>query len=632
MIEEKYLKIFKEESEELMERFNQALLDLENDLGKSEAIEEIFRVAHTFKGAAASLGFDKLSKFTHTLEGKLDIYRKGKALKEEVLDVLFQIADVLQEMVKASVEGKECRDGSEILSTLEQAIEESPTESLRDVSSGRELSTEVFLCKDIALKGARASLILKKLESFGEILKAVPSLEELKNGNFEDSFKIILRSNSSPREIKRAVELISDVERVDVVERREEKKLVESRSKIGRREGKKISIGETLKIKTSSLDNLIDLVGELLICHSRLERLVRFSTDMNLKDAVEDLRRIIRDLQGEVMMVRMVPVANVFNRFPRIVRDLSKELGKEVQFSVEGSEIELDRTVLDEISEPLLHILRNSLDHGIENPQERRKKGKPVKGKLKLIARKEKNTVLIEVEDDGRGMDAESIRRKAVEKGLISLEEARKIPDNQIIYFVCVPGFTTRENASTVSGRGVGMDVVKSKIQKMGGNLEIETELGKGTKVKMQLPLTLAIMQVLLVRIGVETLALPISSVEQVLRLDPKMIKGMGKNKVLIYQGRTVPLYETGLLLGLKERENKARYVIVVEVLGRLKGLLVDEVQGEQEIVIKSLTEDLSGVRGLGGATILGDGRPAFILDIRSLILGVEEGEKNEAL
>jgi two-component system chemotaxis sensor kinase CheA len=631
MAEEKYLKIFKDECEELVERFNQALLDLESDLGKSEAIEEIFRVAHTIKGSAGSLGFDKLSKFAHVLEEKLDVYRKGKALKEEVLDALFKVVDALQEMIKASIEGKECEDASKALSLLDQAIKGSPAEHCEDLSREEEFNVKVFLSKDVTLKGARASLILKRLENFGKILKTNPLLKDLKKGSFEESFNVILRSSSSPKEIRSAVELITDVEKV-VVEKEKKKKAVGLKEETKKDAGGKASICETLKIKASSLDNLIDLVGELLICHSRLERLIRFSADANLKDAVEDLRRIIRDLQGEVMMVRMVPVANIFNRFPRMVRDLSRKLGREVQFTIEGSEIELDRTVLDEISEPLIHIIRNSIDHGIESPEERRKKGKPEKGRLKLVARKEKNSVLIEVEDDGRGMDAEKIRKRAVEKGLISLEEARKIPDNQIIYFVCVPGFTTCEEASTVSGRGVGMDVVKSKIQKMGGNLEIETELGKGTKIKMQLPLTLAIMQVLLVKVGGETLAIPISSVEQVLRLNSQMIKKVGRNSVLTYQGRTVPLYETGLLLGMKKEGTKSKYIIVVEVSGRLKGLLVDEIEGEQEIVIKSLSYDLSEVKGLGGATILGDGRPAFILDVRSLILGTERGGKNEAL
>jgi two-component system chemotaxis sensor kinase CheA len=631
MSEEKYLKIFKDECEELLERFNRALLELESDLGNSEAIEEIFRIAHTIKGSAGSLGFDKLSKFAHTLEEKLDVYRKGKALKEEVLDALFKVVDTLQEMIKASVEGKECGDGSEVLSALEQAIRGDSAERCEDMSKEREFEVKIFLSKDVVLKGARASLILKRLESLGEILGATPSLENLKNGDFENSFNVILRSSSQPQEIKNAVELITDVEKV-VVEKRKGKKSIGLNEEAKRKAGGEASICETLKIKASSLDNLIDLVGELLICHSRLERLVRFSADTNLKDAVEDLRRIIRDLQGEVMMVRMVPVANILNRFPRMVRDLSRKLGKEVQFTIEGSEIELDRTVLDEISEPLIHIIRNSIDHGIESPEERKKKGKPEKGRLKLVAKKEKNSVLIEVEDDGRGMDAEKIRKRAVEKGLVSLEEAKKIPDNQIIYFVCVPGFTTCEEASTVSGRGVGMDVVKSKIQKMGGNLEIETELGKGTKIKMQLPLTLAIMQVLLVKVGGETLAIPISSVEQVLRLSSQMIRKVGRNSVLTYQGRTVPLYETGSLLGIKREGKESKYIIVVEVSGRLKGLLVDEIEGEQEIVIKSLSDDLSEVKGLGGATILGDGRPAFILDVRSLILGTERGGRNEAL
>ncbi len=631
MSEEKYLKIFKDECEELLERFNRALLELESDLGNPEAIEEIFRIAHTIKGSAGSLGFDKLSKFAHTLEEKLGVYRKGKALKEEVLDALFKVVDTLQEMIKASVEGKECGDGSEVLFALEQAIKGDSAEKSGDISREKEFEVKIFLSKDVALRGARASLILKRLESLGEILGATPTLENLKSGDFEDSFNVILRSFSQLEEIKNAVELITDVERV-VVEGREKKKSGEIRGEAEKTAGKENSICETLKIKASSLDNLIDLVGELLICHSHLERLVRFSADKKLKDAVEELRRIIRDLQVEVMMVRMVPVANIFNRFPRMVRDLSHKLGKEVQFTIEGSEIELDRTVLDEIAEPLIHIIRNSIDHGIEDPEERKRKEKPGKGRLKLVARKEKNSVLIEVEDDGRGMDAEKIRKRAVEKGLISLEEAKKMPDNQIIYFICVPGFTTREEASTVSGRGIGMDVVKSKIQKMGGNLEIETEFGKGTKIKMQLPLTLAIMQVLLVKVRGETLAIPISSVEQVLRLNSQMIRKVGRNRVLTYQGRTVPLYETDSLLGIKREGKNSKYIIVVDVSGRLKGLLVDEIEGEQEIVIKSLSDDLSEVKGLGGATILGDGRPAFILDVRSLILGTERGGKNEAL
>jgi two-component system chemotaxis sensor kinase CheA len=381
-------------------------------------------------------------------------------------------------------------------------------------------------------------------------------------------------------------------------------------------------VKQTVRVDIERLDNLMNLVGELVISKGQLEQigLTQHHTDLN--DVIEQLERITNDLQSVVMNVRMVPIEQVFNRFPRMVRDLAKELGKDIEFIIEGKETELDRTVIDEIGDPLVHLLRNAVDHGIEYPQIRRQNGKPSTGLVRLVARHEGNNVFIEVTDDGGGFDLETIRAKALEKGLASPQDLSSMTPGQVTDLLFRPGFSTAQNVTDVSGRGVGLDVVKNKIESLNGEIQVDTVLGQGTTFKIRLPLTLAIIQALLVKVGNETFAIPLSSVDETTMIKKSDLKMIQSQEVVVLRGKVLPLVYARRLLespeqGIAEEE---MYVVVVRKVDKQLGIIVDSLIGQQEIVIKSLGKLLIGIPGVAGATILGDGAVSLILDVGTLV------------
>ena len=360
----------------------------------------------------------------------------------------------------------------------------------------------------------------------------------------------------------------------------------------------------------------------MVISKGQLEQIGSAQHHGDLNDVIEQLERITNDLQNVVMNVRMVPIEQVFNRFPRMVRDLAKELGKDIEFIIEGKETELDRTVIDEIGDPLVHLLRNAVDHGIEYPQIRRQKGKPAAGSVCLKARHEGNNVFIEVTDDGRGIDLDSIRAKAVEKGLASPQEVNGMTSGQVTDLLFRPGFSTAQNVTDVSGRGVGLDVVRNKIESLNGEILVDTELGQGTTFKIRLPLTLAIIQALLVKVGSETFAIPLSSVDETTMISRADLKMVQTQEVVVLRGKVLPLVNARSLLESPEQDNTEdiMYVVVVRRGDKQLGIIVDSLIGQQEIVIKSLGKLLTGIPGVAGATILGDGAVSLILDVGTLV------------
>ncbi|MGB9792889.1 MAG: chemotaxis protein CheA, partial [Thermacetogeniaceae bacterium] len=359
-----------------------------------------------------------------------------------------------------------------------------------------------------------------------------------------------------------------------------------------------------------------------VINKTRLEQIGLLHRIPELLEAIEQMGRLTTDLQNIVMKVRMVPIKQVFNRFPRMVRDLSRELNKDVRFIIEGQDTELDRTVIDEIGDPLVHLIRNALDHGIENPDERIKAGKERTAMLRLAARQDGNNVVIEVEDDGRGIDIEKIRKKAVENGLLTEKEAEDAGEDELLKLIFQPGFSTADAITDLSGRGVGMDVVKSKIESLNGSISIETRKNIGTKVSISLPLTLAIIQALLVSVGKEQYAIPLSSIDETTFILPEDIKTVKNQEVMLLRGTVLPLLRLEKLLDVPTdgRNNEELFVVVVRKGERRFGLVVDQLVGQQEIVIKSLGQLLNGIRGIAGATILGNGQVSLILDVNSLV------------
>lgn len=499
--------------------------------------------------------------------------------------------------------------------------------------------------KGCLMKSVRAFMVFKSLEEEGEIIKTDPPAQELDEGKFEDRFHVILVTKADEKTIVRKLNSISEIKVVriqrlsadminkddQIIVPAQEEKTPGAETEVDRASRTDEAVDDmlrghtvkhTVRVDIEKLDNLMNLVGELVINKGRLEQIGTSRHIQELNETIEQMERITNELQSVVMKVRMVPIEQVFNRFPRMVRDLARDLGKELDFVIEGKETELDRTVIDEIGDPLVHLLRNSVDHGIEDPETRVRLGKPRRGLVKLSARHEGNNVYIEVQDDGRGLDLEAIRRKIIEKGLLTAKEVENLSDEDAVRFIFESGFSTSENITSISGRGVGMDVVKNKIESLNGEIFVESQPHAGTTFKIRLPLTLAIIQALLVKVGNETYAIPLTSVDETTMISPQDIKIIQGQEVVLLRGTVLPLARARRLLEYpgEEQHEDMMYVVVVRKAGRQTGLIVDSLIGQQEIVIKSLGRLLTGIPGLAGATILGDGEISLILDVNTLM------------
>lgn len=670
-----YIDLFLAEANEHLESLNNNLLQLEKNPDDTGILNEIFRSAHTLKGMAATMGFERITSLTHEMENALALFQKGKlAVTPEVIDLLLKCLDNLAEMLKGVEERKEETGFSpELLSALREIAGEvgdngEAASSFSQEGPGSEGEMEfneyeeyvlksarqsdyipyrikIELAPGTVMKSVRAYMVFRCLEDFGQIIKCLPPVQDLEEEKFDNSFQVVLVSRHEEREIIEALEGISEV-RVGTIERlmgddspggtskTEDagKKHLTGVPSVPVRNGENSSQDsftphslhlKTVRVESERLDDLMNLVGELVINKTRLEQIGSTHHLADLMETIEQMGRLVADLQTLVMKVRMVPIGQVFNRFPRMVRDLSRELNKEVSFIIEGEETELDRTVIDEIGEPLVHLIRNALDHGIETVEERTAKGKPTAALLRLAARQEGNNVIIEVEDDGAGMDLGAIREKAVRKGFLTPKEAELLDDKAVLNVIFQPGFSTCDTVNDISGRGVGMDVVKSKIESLNGHVDIETRKGRGTKIKIVLPLTLAIIQALLVTVGEEHYAIPLNYIDETTFIFPDQIKKVQNQEVMLLRGSVLPLIRLDQRLDVpvvKKDTEEELYVVVVRKDERRVGLIVDRLVGQQEIVIKSLGSLLAGIPGIAGATILGNGQVSVILDVDSLI------------
>jgi two-component system chemotaxis sensor kinase CheA len=459
-------------------------------------------------------------------------------------------------------------------------------------------------------------------------------LSAFDTADFDGTVRFVLRTEVPAEDVRRALAAIGEVDAVDVVEERAEAPLATASAAEeddgAHAAGDRVAAGaagrsRNIRVDLRRLDALMNQVGELVIVRDRLRRLSA-SAEPELAESVDQASRLIGELQDEIMRARLAPVSQVFDRFPRLVRDAARQLGKRVDFVIEGKEIELDRSMLDEIGDPVVHLLRNSLDHGIETPAERRAAGKPETGTLRLLAARERSRIIIRVEDDGRGIQRERVLRKAVSTGMITAEEAAGIPDEEVWRLIARPGFSTAETVTDVSGRGVGLDVVATRVRALGGMLEVESEPGHGTRMTLQLPATLAIVRALLVRQSGETYALPLTHVGETVHLLPDEIGTVKGRTVAFIRDEVVPL------LGLRQilrtngtRPEGKRAAVILEVGEQRIGLEVDALVGQQEIVVKQFDATADTLKLFSGATILSDGRPALILDAGS-VLGAANG------
>ncbi|SMC65633.1 chemotaxis protein CheA [Sporomusa malonica] len=501
------------------------------------------------------------------------------------------------------------------------------------------------------LKSARAYMVMNALEELGEVIKSIPAVEELEKENFDHTFQVLILTGVDSEKIENTVLSISEVENATVVssvtpdnkQRSLQNSISQSESleinKIDKKTAgdkpdkptinehasvadKKLKSGQSVRVDIDKLDSLLNLVGELVINKTRLEQIGLTHRLAELVETIEQMDRVTTDLQAVVMKVRMVPVGQVFNRFPRMVRDLSRELNKEVNLIIQGEETELDRTVIDEIGDPLVHLLRNSIDHGVEQPAERQAKGKNPVGEIRLIARHEGNNVIIMVEDDGKGINADIIKQKALEKGLITQAEADKMEPAEAVRLVFLPGFSTADVVTDVSGRGVGMDAVKTKIESLGGMVDVETRINEGSKFKIRLPLTLAIIQALLVKVCEEIYAIPLGAIDSTINITPEDIKTIQNQEVILLRGQIIPIVRLANVLNVPNtctHNQDELFVVIVHMGEHRAGIIVDTLIGQQEIVIKSMGKLLAGIKVIAGATILGNGQVALILDVGAL-------------
>ena len=682
-MDNQYMDMFLDESHEHLQSLNEGLLRLEENMEEISVVNDIFRNAHTLKGMSATMGFAKIAELTHEMEDVLDLIRKEQLkLNEDIIDTLFKCLDSLEQMVDSvgNGEAEDVVDVSDLVAKLSSISKGTPPPAAAPAAGGASAApaagdasggagsdlgiddidldvmkkakdagmnvfhVKVTLMESCVLKAARSVMVMHALDEIGDVIKSVPPAEDLEQEKFERSFDIVLATASDAEAVTNAVDTVSEIEDIGVEELDPDalakpaepapaapaaaaapaaKKAAAPAKKEGAKAAapKKQHQSQSVRVDIEKLDTLMNLMGELVINKVRLEQIGQTHRMSDLMETLEQMDRVTGDLQNIVMKVRMVPVSAVFNRFPRMVRDVSKELGKEINLTIEGEETELDRTVIDEIGDPIMHLLRNSLDHGVESPDAREAKGKPRVGEVGLIARHEGNNVVIMITDDGAGIDANKIRRKAVEKGMITQDEADRLDDAEAVRLIFLPGFSTAEQITDISGRGVGMDVVRSKIEALSGHVDVETHIDEGSVFKIKLPLTLAIIQAMLVRVQEEMYAIPLTSIDSTVNIEPTDIQTIQNKEVIVLRGEIIPIVRMEEALQVPHVKDSEELFVVVVHAGEAKaGIVVDNLIGQQEIVIKTLGNLFAGLKLFGGATVLGDGRVALILDVATMI------------
>ena len=694
-----YLEIFIDESEEHLQTLSDCIMVLEKEPDNKDTINEVFRAAHSLKGMAGTMGFKRMQHLTHDMENVFQEVRSDHIkVTSGMIDLLFKCLDALEGYVdnikSTSDEGTEdneviIKELNDFIAKTEGAEEtgntetseakEAAPESTQEEKAGQEkieLTNDekkaireaesngqhiyvmtVHIQKDCLLKAARAFLVFKAVEDFGQILVYRPSSQDIEDEKFEFEFSFFLASEESEDKIVAVAKAVSEIEKVDAEEihldeyvkeaeaqeeqqakdataeqkeapaeapKAAEKKAPAANAK--KQTNAKPVTGRTVRVDIEKLDALMNQVSELIIAKNSLVSISSNESgeyqNQSFHEQIEYLERITTNLHESVMKVRMVPIESVVNKFPRMIRDLSRKLGKKMELYMTGEDTELDRTVVDQIGDPLQHLLRNSADHGLEDNATRVERGKPEVGSIFLKAFQEGNNVIIEVGDDGNGIDVAAVRDKAVERGVITAEQAENMSQKEIINILFLPSFSMAKKITDISGRGVGLDVVKSNIEALGGDVEVRTQLGEGTTFIVRLPLTLAIIQALMVEIRDEKYAIALGSISNIESIPVNEIKYVQAQEVIHLRGAVIPLIRLDQVLDMEEKQEEPENltVVIVKKGDSLAGLVVDNLIGQQEIVIKSLGKYINNNKIISGATILGDGEVALILDVNTLM------------
>ncbi len=694
-----YLEIFIDESSEHLQSLSDCIMTLEKEPDNKDTINEVFRAAHSLKGMAGTMGFKRMQHLTHDMENVFQEVRSDKiCVDSAMIDLLFKCLDALDQYLEnvkgSSDEGTE--DNEMILKELNDFIAkangadvaEAPAEEVSAAApvetaegSANEVKLQlsdtdkdevanakadgkhvyaitVYVNQDCLLKAARAFLVFRAVEAFGEIFANHPSSQDIEDEKFDLDFSFCVASNESLDKIIAAAKDVSEIDDVVGKEITEEEKVetpvaqaapVEAPAQTTapvaqaaapapaapapaaqaqqqkKQTPAKSATNRTIRVDIEKLDNLMNQVSELLIAKNSL---VSVSSSENgiggnqvFRENVESLERITTNLHESVMKVRMVPIESVVNKFPRMIRDLSRTLNKKMELYMTGEDTELDRTVVDQIGDPLQHLLRNSADHGLESAAVRKERGKPETGTIFLNAYQEGNNVIIQVGDDGNGIDVEAVKAKAVERGVITQEQADVMSQKEAVNLLFMPSFSMAKQITDISGRGVGLDVVKSNIEALGGDVEVKTKLGEGSTFTVRLPLTLAIIQALLVKVREELYAIALGSITSIEDIPVKDIKYVEAKEVIHLRDTVIPLVRLDRVLDVEPQdEPESLTVVIVKKGDQQAGLVVDDLIGQQEIVIKSLGKYMTGNKLISGATILGDGEVALIIDANTLM------------
>ena len=678
-----YLEIFLDETKEHLENLNAQILKLEQEPEDVDTINEIFRAAHSLKGMAGTMGYKRMQNLTHDMENVFSEIRSGNMkVNSNLIDTLFQCLDALEEYTNNIQETADegTNDNQPLIAQLaeflgnegkmqeapkaEKKEEKAPAESGSDkkwldiklddsertvLSKAKEQGKNIygltiFIHENCLLKAARAFLVYKAVEEKAEIMVCNPPAQDIEDEKFELDFSLIVISDDSLDNILAAARNVSEIEKVlgdnyefEPVKEEEKAAVVQAQTtakettavtqqaKGGEKKAvSKPVVNRTVRVDIEKLDVLMNLVSELIIAKNSLvsASTAEGSSNVGVNEQIEYLESVTTNLHESVMKVRMVPIESVVSKFPRMIRDLSKKLDKKMELYMSGEETELDRTVVDEIGDPLMHLLRNAADHGLESADVRAKLGKPEVGSIFLDAYQDGNNVVIEVRDDGAGINVEAVKETAIERGVITPEQGESMSEKDIINLLFHAGFSTSKKISDVSGRGVGLDVVKSKIESLSGEVEVKSKMGEGSTWTIRLPLTLAIIQALMVIVGGEKYAISLGSIQTIEDISPSEIKYVQNKEVINLRGTVIPLIRLSKELDIESSKSPDENMVVVIVKKgeKLAGLVIDELMGQQEIVIKSLGKYISKCKIISGATILGDGEVALILDANTLI------------
>ena len=620
----KYAELFAIESRDNLTAMEHALLDLEADPAARPPLDALFRSVHTLKGMSGVMGYVAVTELAHATESLLARIRAGdETLGIDAISTLFEAADSLARAVAVAGDGQgSALDIGPLLARLTASKEEraaAPPEDQTPTPAGTPFA--IVLEPDTPLPGARAQIIVDKLRAIGQLYGTVPGSAALARNDFDGRFVVYLDTHEDDDTVAHLVRSAGYVQDVRVRRSSVAMSATPAPKTVDdawSTQDLKAPLQRYARIELRRLDHMTNLVGELVTVRGRLQTLAAAHRDASLEDIVAKSSRLIGELHDAVLGSRMVPVWQVFDRFPRVVRDAARMVGKDAALVLEGREIELDRTLLEQVAEPLVHLLRNAVDHGIETAERRVAAGKPAVGRVKLVARRERSAVVISVLDDGRGVDRAKILCKARDLGWVSAE-TDDLSDDDVLRLISRPGFSTAERVSDVSGRGVGIDAVIAKVRALGGTVAFSSSEGRGTAFDLRLPVTLAIIPAIIAFAGDEAYALPLTHITETVQPAAGTLARVRGKPVFVLRGQVLPLYSLRLLTGGTGRDAEVQQIVILEIADRRAAVLVDRLAGQQDIVVKTF-DPVKGSAAFSGAAILSDGTAALILDLGGLL------------